>query len=119
MIKLTQRCSAPGPDLQRHALSPEQAVEVVTDFYHYFTELTTDRQAHPTDDLAAHRQRHHRRRADTGPGEMGCYVIIATAGHDTTAAAMAGGLRALAEHPDQLQLMQGDPDICCPTRSTR
>jgi cytochrome P450 len=40
--------------------------------------------------------------------KMGYYVIIATAGHDTTAAAMAGGLRALAEHPSQLRLLQHD-----------
>ena len=43
--------------------------------------------------------------------KMGYYVIIATAGHDTTAAAMAGGLRALAEHPDQLQVLQEDPEL--------
>jgi len=32
--------------------------------------------------------------------KMGYYVIIATAGHDTTAAAMAGGLRALVRLSD-------------------
>jgi cytochrome P450 len=42
---------------------------------------------------------------------MGYYVIIATAGHDTTAAAMAGGLRALAENPDQLKALQADLDL--------
>jgi len=43
--------------------------------------------------------------------KMGYYVIIATAGHDTTAAAMAGGLRALAENPDQLKALQGDLEL--------
>jgi cytochrome P450 len=38
-------------------------------------------------------------------------VIIATAGHDTTAAAMAGGLRALAENPEQVRLVQQDPEL--------
>jgi cytochrome P450 len=42
---------------------------------------------------------------------MGYYVIIATAGHDTTAAAMAGGLRALAENPDQLRLLRDNLDL--------
>jgi hypothetical protein len=53
MIKLTQEMfGAEDPDLQRAVLSPEQMAEVVMDFYRYFTELTADRQAHPTDDLA-------------------------------------------------------------------
>ena len=113
MIKLTQEMfGAEDPDLRREVLSPEQMVEVVTDFYRYFTDLTADRQAHPTDDLATLIANGT---IDDAPmpdlEKMGYYVIIATAGHDTTAAAMAGGLRALAEHPDQLRLLQRDPDL--------
>ena len=42
--------------------------------------------------------------------KMGYYVIIATAGHDTTAAAMAGGVQALAENPDQLEFLKRNPE---------
>ena len=113
MIKLTQEMfGAEDPDLQRDVLSPEQMAEVVMDFYRYFTELTADRQAHPTDDLATLIANGT---IDDAPmpdlEKMGYYVIIATAGHDTTAAAMAGGLRALAENPDQLRRLQGDPEL--------
>jgi len=113
MIKLTQELfGAEDPDLQRDVQSPEQAVEVMMDFYNYFTELTADRMAHPTDDLATLIANGT---IDDAPmpdlEKMGYYVIIATAGHDTTAAAMAGGLRALAENPDQLRLLQEDPDL--------
>ena len=113
MIKLTQELfGAEDPDLQRDVLTPEQMVEVITDFYNYFTELTADRQAHPTDDLATLIANGT---IDDAPmpelEKMGYYVIIATAGHDTTAAAMAGGMRALAEHPDQLRLLQKDPEL--------
>lgn len=113
MIKLTQELfGVEDPDLQREALSPEQAAEVVLDFYRYFTDLTSDRQAHPTDDLATLIANGT---IDDTPmpdlEKMGYYVIIATAGHDTTAAAMAGGLRALAEHPDQLRVLQDDPGL--------
>jgi cytochrome P450 len=87
-------------------------VEVLMDFYKYFTDLTADRQARPTDDLATLIANGT---IDDAPmpdlEKMGYYVIIATAGHDTTAAAMAGGLRGLAEHPDQLRLLQRDPDL--------
>jgi cytochrome P450 len=39
------------------------------------------------------------------------YMIIATAGHDTTAATLAGGLQALIERPDQLERLQNEPDL--------
>ena len=121
MIKLTQEMfGAEDPDLQREVMSPEEMVEVVMDFYRYFAELTADRQAHPTDDLATLIANGT---IDDAPmpdlEKMGYYVIIATAGHDTTAAAMAGGLRALAENPDQLRLLQDATPTCCPTPSTR
>jgi len=113
MSKLTQELfGAEDPDLQRQALSPEQMVEVLMDFYQYFAALTADRQARPTDDLATLIANGT---IDDAPmpelEKMGYYAIIATAGHDTTAAAMAGGLRALAEHPEQLRLLQKDPDL--------
>jgi cytochrome P450 len=113
MIKLTQELfGAEDPDLQRTVQSPEQAVEVMMDFYNYFTGLTADRMANPTDDLATLIANGT---IDDAPmpelEKMGYYVIIATAGHDTTAAAMAGGLRALAENPDQLRRLQEDPDL--------
>jgi cytochrome P450 len=39
------------------------------------------------------------------------YVIAATAGHDTTASAIAGGLQALIENPDQMELLRNDPSL--------
>jgi cytochrome P450 len=39
------------------------------------------------------------------------YVIVATAGHDTTSATISGGLHALIENPDQLQRLQDNPEL--------
>jgi len=39
------------------------------------------------------------------------YVIIATAGHDTTSSTIAGGLLALLQHPEQLARLQREPDL--------
>ena len=113
MYTLTQELfGAQDPDLQREVKSPEEMVEVLMDFYGYFSALTADRQAAPVDDLASLIANGT---IDGTPmpdlERMGYYVIIATAGHDTTAAAMAGGLRSLAENPDQFKLLQEHPDL--------
>ncbi len=82
------------------------------DFMAYFTELANDRRAHPTRDLASVIAN-----AELG-GEpipdmdvFGFYLIIATAGHDTTSNSIAGGLLALMEHRDQLDLLQAKPEL--------
>jgi cytochrome P450 len=112
MLQLTQELfGGQDPDLQR-STTPEENAQVLMDFYRYFTELTNDRMAHPTDDLATLIANGV---IDGEPApevdKLSYYVIVATAGHDTTAAAMAGGMRALAEHPDQLRLLQEDPSL--------
>ena len=89
---------------------------VIQDFFVYFTALTEDRRATPTDDLSSVVAN------ATIDGEpltlmqtISYYVITATAGHDTTASAMAGGLQALIEHPDQLARLQADPSLIATT----
>ena len=42
---------------------------------------------------------------------MGYYIIIATAGHDTTAAVMSQGIECLAQNPDQLRQLQQQPEF--------
>ncbi|MFM8304370.1 MAG: cytochrome P450 [Actinomycetota bacterium] len=80
-------------------------------FAEYFDDLTADRRAHPTDDLAtviANGQ------IDGCPmdddARLWYFVIVATAGHDTTSYALSGGMEALLRHPDQVALLAGDPD---------
>ncbi len=42
---------------------------------------------------------------------FGHYLIIATAGHDTTSSAIGGGMLALLDYPDQLALLQSQPEL--------
>ncbi|MEM9562401.1 MAG: cytochrome P450 [Actinomycetota bacterium] len=112
MMMLTQQLfGADDPDLQREPPSPEVVGQVIADFYQYFTELTAARRAEPTDDLATLIANGH---IDDEPmpdlETMGYYVIVATAGHDTTSSAMAGGMHALIEHPDELVKLKEDPE---------
>jgi cytochrome P450 len=39
------------------------------------------------------------------------YIIVATAGHDTTSSTIAGGLRALIDHPGEMQKLKENPDL--------
>jgi len=112
MLKLTQELfGAEDPDIGR--LGEDQSLyEVLLDFVSYFTSLANDRRDHPTDDLASVIAN---ARLDGLPlpdmDTLGHYVIIATAGHDTTSNAISGGLLALIEHPDQLELLKTRPDL--------
>ncbi len=112
MLKLTQELfGSADPELSR-GLSMEDLVAVVQDFFAYFTELTQARQAEPTDDLASVIANATLDGVPVGIIEqISYYVIVATAGHDTTASAMAGGMQALIEHPDQLARLQADPSL--------
>jgi len=113
MLTLTQQLfGQEDPDLQREPPSAEAQAKVIGDFYEYFTGITEERRTNPTDDLATLIANGT---IDDAPmpdlETMGYYVIVATAGHDTTSSAMAGGLQALIEHPEQLALLRAQPDL--------
>ena len=113
MLTLTQQLfGGEDPDLQREELSPEAIAAVLMDFFTYFAAVTAERREHPTDDLASLIANGRLGEDPLGDLEtIGYYVIVATAGHDTTSSAMAGGFRALVEHPDQLRLLQERPEL--------
>jgi cytochrome P450 len=112
LLKLTQELfGAADPELQRGS-TPEELMQTLQDFFQYFLALTENRRAKPTDDLASVIAN-----ATVGDREIDIfeavsyYVIIATAGHDTTSSSIAGGLHALLEHPEQLQRLRDDQSL--------
>jgi cytochrome P450 len=90
----------------------DQRMAVLMDFFSYFQELTAARRAHPTEDMASAIANAV---VDGQPlndvETMSYYVIIATAGHDTTSSTIAGGLHALLENPGQLARLRDDPAL--------
>lgn len=112
MLRLTQELfGADDPDFERIGEN-EQMMAVIMDVIALFTGLNAERREHPTDDLATVIANGH---IDGRPLEdtdtYGYYLIVATAGHDTTSSAIAGGMQALLEHPDQLARLQADPSL--------
>nr|WP_090273594.1 cytochrome P450 [Mycolicibacterium komanii]CRL66486.1 cytochrome P450 [Mycolicibacterium komanii] len=109
MLKYTQELfGADDAELQRSD-SLEESMAVLLEMFGYFNELTAARRANPTEDLASAIAN------ATIDGEplsdidtVSYYLIIATAGHDTTSAVISGGLHALIEHPDQLDRLRAD-----------
>jgi len=116
MLKLTQELfGSTDPDVAR-SFDMMDFMDVVLDFEKYFVELTEARRNKPTDDLASlianseidgERLPQHE--------TNGYYMIIATAGHDTTSASTAGGLLELINNPDQMAAFRHDVDGLMPT----
>ena len=118
MLMLTQELfGATDPDLGRTpAKAPTNGDEgmavmqgIIADFYQYFTAISTDRRATPTGDLATVIANGQIDGAPISELEaMSYYMIVATAGHDTTSSTAATALWALAENPDQLAWLKED-----------
>ncbi len=115
MLKLTQEMFGAGdPDLGRERPETSEldmgALQgVLADFFQYFARLSADRREHPTEDLAtliANSQIDGRPISEFEA--MSYYVIVATAGHDTTSSTTAAAMQALCDNPDQFAWVKED-----------
>jgi cytochrome P450 len=115
VLELTQQLFAgDDPDLQRKGEDRDQAqMELGLEFYQLFDRIIQDRRANPRDDLAT--KLATAKMADgepMGPIEtFGYYLIVFTAGHDTTRNALSSGFAAMLESPDQLELLKQHPEL--------
>jgi hypothetical protein len=114
MLELTQGIfGAADPEYFGDVGDPlEYLTGTIARFDDYFAALTDERRAHPTGDLAT----------VIANGEIdGCpmerharlwyFIIVATAGHDTTSYALSGGMEQLLRHPDQMAALAADPGL--------
>lgn len=116
MLMLTQEMfGAADPELSRDSggaasLSEGDALQaVVADFHEYFAKISADRRANPRADLASVIANSLIDGRPISEFEaMSYYVIVATAGHDTTSSTTAGALWALCENPAQFAYVKED-----------
>jgi cytochrome P450 len=112
MLKLTQELFGSDDSEFKRGSSNEDQLPALLDMFGYFNGVTASRREHPTDDLASAIAN---ARIDGEPlsdiETVSYYLIVATAGHDTTSATISGGLHALVENPDQLHRLRDDPGL--------
>jgi hypothetical protein len=111
MLKLTQELfGSTDPDVQR-SFDIMAIGDVVRDFEAYFLGISEDRRRHPRDDVASVIANATIDGEPIGDLEAaGYYIIVATAGHDTTSSSTSGGLLALLENPDEFARLRADPE---------
>lgn len=97
-------------------MTPEQVVALVAgavkNFEDYFGALAEERRQNPTDDVASVIANALVDGEPLPPRDMaGYYIIVATAGHDTTSASTAGAMQALAHDPEQFARVRADRSL--------
>ena len=112
MLKLTREMFGGDDEELQRGTMPEEQLAVLVDFFGYFSALTAARREQPTEDLASAVAN---ARIDGEPlsdaDTASYYVIIASAGHDTTKDAISGGLLGLIENRDELERLRDNPEL--------
>jgi cytochrome P450 len=107
MLRLTQELFGSADSEFRRGAAEGDQLPALLDMFGYFNAVTASRREHPTEDLSSVIAN---ARIDGEPlsdiDTVSYYLIVATAGHDTTSATISGGLQALIENPDQLDRLR-------------
>jgi len=114
ILRLTnQLFGADDPDLRRAGDDRVASMEELgLELYQLFAKIIEDRKAHPKDDLATVLANGEVNGEAMGPMEtFGYYLIVFSAGHDTTKNSIAGGIRALIENPGELAKLRRHPEL--------
>lgn len=115
LLALTQALLAPQDPVHiREERKDQLSVrgQVFKDFYDYFRSIVDERRKAPTDDLAS-AIANMRINGEPAPEleTLSYFLTLATAGHDTTSATLAGGLLELVRNPDQMSLLRERPEL--------
>lgn len=115
VLRLTQRLFSPADkdlktqDGEQTKSAPGGIRDVFAEFGDYYKALTDDRRRNPQDDIVSTIANGVVNGCPMAEREMTSYYVIAsTAGHDTTAASIGGGLLGLIQFPEQLGMLRAD-----------
>lgn len=110
MLRWTQQLlTSQDPEFNDAEANP---IKAMGEMFAHFQPVIADRRANPRDDIAsvvANARVDGEYLADRDV--FGYFLIIATAGHDTTSYTLTGGLKALIENPEQMARLRAEPDL--------
>lgn len=99
------------PEFQRGE-GGQDTMKTFMEAFQYFRELDDKRRANPGDDLAsAIANGEVNGNPVSEMAAVGYYIIILTAGHETTRTAMSGGMHALLQNPAEIRKIQENPQL--------
>jgi cytochrome P450 len=112
ILRLTQQLfAADDPEFKRSEADRDEAFRALgIEFLQYFMKVIANRRSTPRDDLAgllANAQVDGERMGDIET--LGYYLIVFTAGHDTTRNSLGAGMLALIENPAEREKLRRDP----------
>lgn len=114
LLRLTQQFLAPkDPTLRRDGADTNGKSAVAKEYFSYFGKMLGERRAAPLKEdlgsLIAHAT------VDGQPlplmEAVSYYVILATAGHDTTSSSMGSGLYYLLKQPGEMERLRAHPEL--------
>lgn len=114
MLRLTQGIfGSADPEYLGDMSDPSTlGTSAIREFGEYFGRISADRRNNPTNDLATVIANGA---IDGCPlnehAELWYYIIVATAGHDTTSYGLSGGVEALLRDPEQRDALAADPSL--------
>jgi cytochrome P450 len=108
MLDLTRRLfGAADDDVRKSAGGPKNPIETIQAFFERFRPVIQERRLCPRDDIAG--------KIAAAPipdfEALSYCVTIATAGHDTTSAAISGGLLALIRNPGEMAKLRANSEL--------
>lgn len=96
------------PEMQRG----NDLIDATRAYMDFFRGIARERRAHPTDDVATLIATAEVDGSLIGEFEASSYfVALASAGHDTTSATLAGGLLTLIQKPAEMHKLRANPDL--------
>jgi cytochrome P450 len=111
ILRLSNQLFAPDDiDLGGGISTKEDFAKLGQEFVELFLPIIEDRRKNPTDDLASVIANGQINGEPMGPMEtLGYYLIVFSAGHDTTKNSLAGGFWQLIQNPAEFAKIQADP----------
>jgi cytochrome P450 len=113
MLRLTREMfGAVDPEVMKGRTGSQVRLDAVNQFSDYFGRLSAERRSDPRGDLTSVLANATIAGKPIDVREaISYFVIVATAGHDTTSASTAGGLLALIQNPVELRKLKDNPAL--------